>query len=98
MVFWIYPLFDWHPQFSLNEKGVKVVYIAQRTKFKDIKKKKSQNEAHVITDQDFKQIYNILGSSGQKNTQKQPKMTVFAGKKTFKKLKRENCRSNIAKL
>ena len=31
MVFWIYPLFDWHPQFSLNEKGVKKVHMMMIT-------------------------------------------------------------------
>ena len=37
----------------------------------------------------------ILGSSGQKTTQKQPKMTVSAGTKTFKNLKFENYISEI---
>ena len=42
-------------------------------------------------------IDNILGSPGQKTTQKQPKMTVSAGTKTFKNLELENHRSGIAK-
>ena len=40
-------------------------------------------------------IGNILGSTGQKNTQKQPKMTVSASTKTFANLKLENYRSDI---
>ena len=39
----------------------------------------------------------ILGSTGQKTTQKQPKMTVSAGKKTFENLRLENYRFDIAK-
>ena len=39
----------------------------------------------------------ILGSSGQKTTQKQPKMTVSTGTKTFENLKLKNYRSDIAK-
>ena len=42
-------------------------------------------------------IDNILGSSGQKSTQKQPKMTVSASIKTFENLKLENYRSHINK-
>ena len=42
-------------------------------------------------------IDNILGSSGQKNTQEQPKMTVSAGTKIFEDLRPKNCRSDIAK-
>ena len=42
-------------------------------------------------------IDNILGSPGQKTTQKQPKMTVSAGTKTFENLKLENHRSDIDK-
>ena len=38
-------------------------------------------------------IDNILGSSGQKNTQKQPKITVSANTKTL--LKPKNYRSDI---
>ena len=34
--------------------------------------------------------------TGQKTTQKQPKMTVAAGKKTFESLKLENYRSDIS--
>ena len=37
------------------------------------------------------------GSSGKKSTQKQPKMTVSAGPKTFENLKLENYRLNINK-
>ena len=37
----------------------------------------------------------ILGSTGQKNTQKQPKMTVSASMKTFENLELENYRSDI---
>ena len=44
-----------------------------------------------------KNIDNILGSSGQKTTQKQPKITVSVDTKTFENLKLENYRSNIAK-
>ena len=40
---------------------------------------------------------NILRSSGQKTTKKQPKMTVSTGTKTFENLKLENYRSGIAK-
>ena len=40
---------------------------------------------------------NILGSSGQEITQKQPKMIVSAGRKTFENLKLENYISNINK-
>ena len=39
----------------------------------------------------------ILGSTGQKTTQKQPKMTVSAGKKTSENLRLENYRFDIAK-
>ena len=42
-------------------------------------------------------IDNILESSGQKTTQKQPKMTVSARTKIFENLKLENHRSNINK-
>ena len=41
---------------------------------------------------------NILGSSGQKTTQKHPKMTVSTGTKTFENLKFKNYRSDIAKI
>ena len=37
----------------------------------------------------------ILGSTGQKNTQKQPKMAVSASMKTFENLELENYRSDI---
>ena len=39
----------------------------------------------------------ILGNPGQKITQKQPKVTVSAGTKSFENLKLENHRSDIAK-
>ena len=39
----------------------------------------------------------ILGSSGQKTTQKQPTMTASTGTKTFENLKLKNCTSDIAK-
>ena len=39
----------------------------------------------------------ILGSSGQKTTKEQRKMTVSAGIKTFENLKLKNYRSDIAK-
>ena len=42
-------------------------------------------------------IDNILGSSGQKTTQKQLKIIVSAGRKTFENLKFENYRSGINK-
>ena len=42
-------------------------------------------------------IDNFLGSPGQKNTQKQPKMTVSAGTKAFENSKLKNHRSDIAK-
>ena len=37
----------------------------------------------------------ILGGSGQKTTQKQPKMTVSTGTKTFENVKLKNYRSDI---
>ena len=40
---------------------------------------------------------NISKSSGQKTTQKQPKMTVSAATQLFENLKLENYRSNIKK-
>ena len=43
-------------------------------------------------------IYNILGSPVQKTTQKQPKMTVSAGTKTFEKLKLKNKNPILPKL
>ena len=42
-------------------------------------------------------IDNILESSGQKTTQKQLKMIVSDGRKTFENLKLENYRSDINK-
>ena len=42
-------------------------------------------------------IDNILGSFGQKTTQKQLKMMVSAGRKTFENLKLENYRQDINK-
>ena len=42
-------------------------------------------------------IDNILESSGQKTTQKQLKMIISAGRKTFENLKLENYRSNVNK-
>ena len=42
-------------------------------------------------------IDNILGSSGQKTTQKQLKMIASAGRKTSENLKLENYRSNSNK-
>ena len=42
-------------------------------------------------------IDNILESSGQKTTQKQLKMIISGGRKTFENLKLENYRSNIKK-
>ena len=41
-------------------------------------------------------IDKMLGSPGQKTTQKQPKMTVSAGTKIFENLKLENHRADIA--
>ena len=43
-------------------------------------------------------IDNILGSPGQKTTQKQPEMTVSAGTKIFENLKLEDHRSYTLKL
>ena len=40
-------------------------------------------------------IDNILGSSSQKNTRKEPKMITFVITKTFENLRLENYRSNI---
>ena len=45
---------------------------------------------HIVTGQKFKQNWQILGSSGQKTTQKQPKMTVSTGTKTFENLNHLN--------
>ena len=42
-------------------------------------------------------IDNILGGSGQKNTQKQLQIIISASRKTFENLKLENYRSNINK-
>ena len=42
-------------------------------------------------------IDNILGSFGQKTTQKQLKMMVSAGRKTFENLKLENYGQDINK-
>ena len=42
-------------------------------------------------------IGNILASSGEKTTQKRPKMAVSTGTKTFEKLKLKNYISDIVK-
>ena len=42
-------------------------------------------------------IDNTLGNSGQKITQKEPKMTVSVGTKTFENLKLKNYISDINK-
>ena len=52
---------------------------------------------HLVFHYRSTKIDNILGSSGQKTTQKQLKMIASAGRKTSENLKLENYRSNSNK-